>query len=386
MGEQAMRSTLRSVAVAALLGGVANAAEPPPLESETISVERLEAPGAHWIVVNDYNFSGYMDSKVYLFDADSGTMLGMLSTGGYRNAVEIAPDFSAIYSPETYYPRGTRGERTDVLTFYDTRSLEVIGEAVIPAKRATGMPHRAYNGMSDDGRFVYVANMTPATSVSVVDTKTKSFAEEIQTPGCALVYPTGPRSFASLCGDGTVLAVQLDANGHTEGRTRSVAFFDPVADPVTEKASRSGKTWYFISFAGWVHPVEFSDATPKPAEKWPLFSEAERTDGWKVGGMQFNGIDANTGTLYVIVHQGGPDTHKDPGKEVWVYDLASHKRSRTIVLSAPASNMMLSRDTVTLLYTTEAAAPAIEVYDALAGKHLRTIAGPLSTPSFVQVP
>ena len=117
---------------------------------------------------------------------------------------------------------------TDVVTFYDTRSLEVVGEAVIPPKRATGMPHRAYNGMSDDGRFVYVANMTPATSVSVVDTKTKSFAEEVPTPGCALVYPTGSRSFASLCGDGTALSVRLDANGHAEpGQIKFPIFTDP---------------------------------------------------------------------------------------------------------------------------------------------------------------
>ena len=362
------------------------AQEAAPLESETILVERLGVHTAHWIVVNDSNFIGYMDSKVYVFDADTGSMLGMLSTGGYRNAVELAPDFSAIYSPETYYPRGTRGDRTDVVTFYDTRSLEVIGEAVIPPKRATGMSLRAYSGMSDDGRFVYVANMTPATSVSVVDTKTKSFAEEVPTPGCALVYPTGPRSFATLCGDGTVLGIGLDANGHAGARERTKPFFDPAADPVTEKASRYRDTWFFVSFGGWVHPVAFEDAKGKPGEKWSLFTDAERADGWKVGGMQFNAVDANTGSLYVIVHKGPPDSHKDPGEQVWVYDLAKKKHTRTIELEAPASTIALSRDTATLMYTADQATPAIEVYDALSGRHLRTIEGPPFTPTFVQAP
>ena len=362
------------------------AAQTAPLESETIMVERLGAHTAHWIVVNDTNFIGYMDSKVYVFDADTGAMLGMLSTGGYRNAVEIAPDFSTIYSPETYYPRGTRGERTDVVTFYDTHSLEVAGEAVIPAKRATGMSHRAYSGMSDDGRFVYVANMTPATSVSVVDTKTKSFAEEVPTPGCALVYPTGPRSFASLCGDGTVMGIRLDNNGHAGARERSKPFFDPAADPVSEKASRYQKTWYFVSFGGWVHPVEFAEANSKPGKKWSLFTDVERADGWKTGGMQFNAIDANTGSLYVFVHKGGPDSHKEAGVQVWVYDLAKQTHTRTIELKTPAESLALSRDEATLMYTTNQAVPGIEVYDALAGTHLRTIAGPPSTPTFVQAP
>ena len=34
-----------------------------------------------------------MDSKIYLIDADRNHMLGMLSAGGWRNAVEYSPDF-----------------------------------------------------------------------------------------------------------------------------------------------------------------------------------------------------------------------------------------------------------------------------------------------------
>ena len=69
-----------------------------------------------------------MDSKVYLIDADRNHMLGMLSAGGWRNAVEYSPDFSTIYSPETYYDRGTRGRRTDVLSFYDVATLSFLDE------------------------------------------------------------------------------------------------------------------------------------------------------------------------------------------------------------------------------------------------------------------
>ena len=76
-----------------------------PLQPETIYVQRLQQPSPHWLILNDPNFSGNMDSKIYVVDADRNHMLGMLSAGGWRNAVEYSPDFSTIYSPETYYTR-----------------------------------------------------------------------------------------------------------------------------------------------------------------------------------------------------------------------------------------------------------------------------------------
>ena len=32
------------------------------------------------------------------------------------------------------------------------------------------------------------------------------------------------------------------------------------------------------------------------------------------------------GRLYVPMHEGGEGTHKDGGTEIWVFDLASHRR------------------------------------------------------------
>ena len=179
--------------------------------------------------------------------------------------VEFAPDFSAIYVPEIYYSRGTRGERTDIVAIYDTTHLENIGEVIIPPKRATGMPHRAYQGISDDGRFVYVANMTPATSVSVVDVTERRFVGEIEIAGCNLIYPTGNRSFATLCGDGTLGLIELDEQGNVKSKTHSAKFFDPDKDPPEEKASRHGDTWLFFRSTVTIHPVKFGVAKSKSA-------------------------------------------------------------------------------------------------------------------------
>jgi len=379
-----MKRTIVAGALFAALWTVGSGAA--PLQAEQRFVEKLGPPGPHWIFVYDENFLGYLDSKVYLFDADNGTMLGMLSTGAFGNAVEFAPDFSAIYVPELYYSRGTRGERTDIVAIYDTTELENVGEVIIPPKRATGMPHRAYQGISDDGRFVYVANMTPATSVSVVDVTARKFVTEIEIAGCNLIYPTGNRSFATLCGDGTLGLIELDEQGNVKSKTHTTKFFDPDNEPLTEKASRYGDTWLFFSFDGYVHPVKFANGKVEIGKRWSLFSDKERAQNWKVGGQQFNAVHQGLGRLYVIVHQGGPYGHKEGGKDVWVYDLATKKGAGQFPLANVASNLAVTKDAAPLLITAEPARPAVDVHDALTGALLRTIDGPPSVPSFIQVP
>ena len=379
-------------ALSVVLVASTSAAEPsapakvPPLQPEQASSETLGAPKPHWFFVYDSNFLSYVDSKVYLFDGDTGSMLGMLSTGVFGNATELAPDFSAIYVPETYYSRGTRGDRADVVTIYDTKELKPSGEVVIPAKRATGVTQRAFQGLSDDGRFMFVANMTPATSVSVVDVVARKFVAEIEISGCNLVYPIGNRAFASLCGDGTLQVVTLDEQGNLKARDRSAKFFDPDKDPVTESASRFGNTWLFVSYDGYVHPVSFTDGKPKPEKPWSLFSEKERAAGWRIGGRQFDAVHRGLARLFVIVHQGGPYSRKDAGKDVWTYDLATSKKLATIAMVAPVTSLGLTKDAAPLLIADDEATPAVYVYDALSGKHLRTIPGPPLTPGFIQSP
>ena len=38
--------------------------------------------------------------------------------------------------------------------------------------------------------------------------------------------------------------------------------------------------------------------------------------------MQHLAVHQKSGRLYSLMHQGGPDTHKEPGTELWIYDLA----------------------------------------------------------------
>ena len=351
------------------------------LEVEEITTEVLSSPSPHWVWINDINILGLNDTKAYLFDGDSGEMLGMIPTGVHNISMLLSPDRTRLYSPETYYPRGTRGERSDYLIVRDMKTLEVVNEIKIPAKRSSGMPHRAYHGISDDGRFVYVNNMTPATSTSVVDVDKEKFVDEIEKAGCNLIYPTGDRSYASLCGDGTVQHVILKKNGKEDTKVASAQFFDPRKDPLREGGVRDGDTWHFVSFQGQMHPVTFGPKEVSPGRSWSLFSDAERKKGWKATGSELMSLHRGSGQLYVVVSKGGEWTHKNPGSEVWVYDLKTRKKKSVIKLESPSGSINVSQDDQPLLFAAHTDESAISIHDARTGKHLRTIHGPPFTPT-----
>ena len=329
-------SAARIAMLAALLtslGASGAIAEPEP---EPIGVVRSlpERPGPHWFWLTDLILH-----RTALFDADSGDMLGSISGGtagvGFIVAPVFSPDRKEIYIAESYYSRGVRGDRTDVVTVYDARTLQPQHEIPIPPKRAEYYPGNAANALSDDGRFLAVFNLTPMTSLSIVDVQARRFAGEVQTPGCSLVYAAGPRRFFMLCANGSALTVTLDDEGREQAVARTAQFFDPNKDPLTEKAVRRGNEWLFVSFEGQVRSVDVSGPELRFAEPWSLVDDADRRASWRVGGGQHLAVHAASARLYALMHQGEQDTHKNPGTEVWVYDLAAKRRVQRIAVTNP---------------------------------------------------
>jgi methylamine dehydrogenase heavy chain len=300
-------------------------------------------------------------------------MLGMLSTGFGFSGVVLPSNRSAILAPETYFSRGTRGTRTDIVTIYDPRKLAPTAEIPIPPKRVSAIPMLAQSGLTDDDRFLMIYNFTPAQSTTIVDMASNQLVGEIDGGGCALVYPTGPRSYFSLCGDGSALAVTLDDTGKAAARTRSAKLFDAVKEPVTEKGVRLGNTWYFTTFGGEIVPVEATPEGVKAGARWSLLDEQDRAEKWLPGGMQHLALHAATKRLYSLMHVGGPDSHKDPGSEIWVYDLDTRRRVQRIKLEDPATSIAITRDSSPLLFAIFIGAQKLDVYDPTSGKRLRTV-------------
>jgi len=368
-----------------LLAGFAHADLPADI-GRGPQVAALAVPASkHWVWVNDFVFPHMADGMAYLIDGDTGRYLGTLSTGYSFEHLLLSRDGKLIYSPETYFSRGTRGKRTDVVTLYDTGTLSVVGEIAIPPRRSSNLPMIANAALTDDDRFLLIYNFNPGQSITVVDTKTRKFVREVESPGCALVYPTGPRSFFSVCGDGSLLLVNLDDDGAAHQK-RTQPLFNMAADPVTEKAVRIGHTWYFVSFDGRIYPLQVDAQHAAMGDPWWLTSEAQRKAGWRPGGVQQLAVNPRQSRLYAIMHRGALATHKDPGKDIWVYDLATKQRVQQIALKNLASSIQLSSDAQPLLYSIFMDSTDLDIYDAANGKLLRSVEHVGTTPTVLVTP
>lgn len=334
-----IQSTAAMVRRAAVIAGslvivaVAQAADLAP--EKTGNVFELPArPGPHWFWASDI-----LLHRTVLYDGADGRMLGTISSGSAGSGFVIYPLFSPghdeIYLAETYWSRGIRGERTDVVTVYDARTLKPKAEIPIPPRRGEYFPGNASNALSDDGRFMAVFNITPATSLSIVDVKERRFAGEVEAPGCSLVFSAGPRRFFMLCGNGSALVIGLDDRGAVASAERTEPFFDATRDPVTEKAVRRDDEWIFVSYDGVVHTVNVHGPSLAFGATWSLVDDTDRQASWRIGGLQHLAVHAASGRLFALMHQGPKDTHKDPGTEVWVYDLEERRRVQRIVVPSP---------------------------------------------------
>jgi methylamine dehydrogenase heavy chain len=130
-------------------------------------------------------------------------------------------------------------------------------------------------------------------------------------------------------------------------------------------------------------------------------------------------VHEGTGRLYALMHQGGPDTHKQPGTEIWVYDLETRRRIQRLAAPNPAAvflrqvmeigdegfwawlagwlieslvpnpgvdRILVSRDEKPVLLTSSEFPPTASVYDALTGELLRDLEEVGISPGIMQVP
>ena len=359
----------------------------------------LPDPSPHWVWVSDRVFKNSL-----LFDADSGEVLGSLDGG---RAIAPKPPLSSrsrgeIVSIDTFYTRGTRGERLDFATIYDAKTLAVKGEVPLPHPSGDSGTAAALTGILDGGRFVAVFSQFPLSVISIVDLDGPRYAGHVVTTGCYGVYPVAARRFATLCGDGTAMLIELDDAGGLARQTSSAPFFDAVDDPVFASAARDGSRWLFGSFGGRIHEVDFSGSEPSIAEPWSLVDDGERAAGWRPGGAQKFAFHRGSRRLYAVMHEGEPGSHKQAGNEIWVFD--TDRRQRLDRITAPNTlisfirpqiglesgswsewllglampnqgvhSIAVTQDEAPLLFARFADFGSVAVLDALSGEHLRDL-------------
>ena len=366
-----------------LLTGTALAQQdrPPPLPIEpTGIIETL--PAAYppsWFLVQDAGFFHMSDGKVYVIDTAADTLAsqvkGTFNVSMIGNITQ-SPERGEIYAAETFHTRGSRGDRIDVLTVFDQTTLAPKGEVILPkGKRFMGMPERYALLIMDNGRWLGVANFSPATSVTLIDLDTRKIVGEIPTPGCVLVYPTGTRGFSSLCADGRFLSTELAADGSVAKQTRTDVFFNSDTTPIFEHPAVIGSTAFFPSIAGLVYPVDIGGPVAKVGEPWNLVPEAERAQKWAPAGIGLIDKD-DQGRFYIIMHPDAKDgSYQGGGPEVWVFDAAAKKRVQRIKLQSWGLSLAVSRGENPVLMVVNPADMSLEMYNTGSGEFIKTISG-----------
>ncbi|MEM7100640.1 MAG: amine dehydrogenase large subunit [Pseudomonadota bacterium] len=370
---------LKKARVSAMMGvllswGVSSASA--EIAPEVMGKSTMGEPTPTWLMVHD------AVGPAYVFDSATGDMQGLLSLSGFTPAVVVNLAEGRAYAAESFYSRGVRGVRTDVLTIYDLPTLSPVGEVEIPQKIAA-LPFPQYIEMLDDERHVAVFNLTPGMSVSIIDVEDQEFVDEISTPGCALMMAVAERGFLQLCGDGAVQLIRLGRNGKEIERIRSDAFFSLEDDPVFDKPVQTSRGWLLTSYHGLVYEVEVDGGEISISEPWPMLSEADREADWLPGGGQLVAFHQEQDLIFILMNQDGEFAQDSPGTQVWVYNREAQQRVAQIPLTQDGTNLFVSQDEHPLLTVTGVDAQ-LHIFDVKTLKQVRTISEVGVAPGLLQ--
>lgn len=314
-----------------------------------------------------------------LLDGDSGKLLGGVSAASLSN-ISVGPGQRQIFVAESIWTKGNRGDRQDMVTVYDGRTLNLTAEIPLPGRVFMGSRSQNF-AITPSGQRGYVYNMDPSSSVVVVDLAARKTSQTVDTPGCALVFPFGEAGFSSLCGDGTLATVILGPGA--PALTRTKPFFDAERDPVFENSptdAATGRT-IFVTYTGLVHDVRLG-ATPQFAKPWSIQAAAgfappspdDRELAWRPGGNQALTLHRATNRLFVLMHPGGHWSHKEPGQEVWILDLAKQTLIKRYKLEKPVSNILITQDANPLLFGVDKTG-ALYTFKPDSGEVVKTVKG-----------
>jgi methylamine dehydrogenase heavy chain len=358
------------------LSGSAFAAEDPGpgIAYDTApKVLTLEPFADDWLFLQQLPISTYSVSKFFLMNGSTGNMLGMIA-GGFLANLNISRDRSRLFVSETYYSRGSRGTRVDVVTTYSAKTLLPLGEVVLPNGRMLAMPKAFSTSITPDGKYLLSSNMRPSNSVSVVDLEAQAFRSEIPTPGCFLAFPTGARSFMSICGNGGLMTADFGELA-TPSTARVAPFFDPVKDPVFDTPALDAKrhSYYFLSYGGIVYRVDTSGGSPSVTQTW----KAARPDDAGQDIQPATSVpivyDERGDRLLVLFRHGVDTSHTQPGDIVRVYERTNGQLLVSWQLARPVSTIGVSRGEKRRLYALGGDG-TLDVYDMTDRRKLEKLA------------
>jgi methylamine dehydrogenase heavy chain len=325
-----MKKKLMALASALVLSGAAYG----QWDSVVGDVSTIEGFNHHWVTANRGNM-------VYMVNAKTGTVEGSLAVSNFTPAIAPHMEAGRIYTYGSYYSRGLYGDRTDLLVAYDPVTASPVAEVSLPQMPA-GIGHPGMMGLINN-QFVGIWNITPATSVSIVDIQNMRYVTEVAMPSCSGINPEG-NGWISICADGTALYVELDNAGQVARRIQSERFFDSFGDALYDYAVPAADGWMFMSLEGLLRKVSLVGDALVVSEPFDINPDTNGSvdvngvalpndDQWRVAGSQvFTYHDSEALLATVMRDGGGQEVFDKYGTEIWVYNMRTGNRGFRIKL------------------------------------------------------
>lgn len=298
----------------------ANAQEttiPDPIEPEELVTEPEIPPGPNVFVASP-SWGGA--GAITILSTDDLSYKGNFATG-MTSQFYLAPDAAVGYISSAFPERITYGPIKAYLQKFDIKTLKTTQEIELPPQMAQTASQQPALVVSSDGKWGFVQNATPATSVSIVNMEAGEVVSEIPNPGCWGIYLAEKGlKFSSLCGDGTMLTVQLDAKGKLKSQAYSDPIFDIDTDPLFVHSQRVDGNLTFSTYGGKFVSVSDKGKKATIVDSWSYTDGIE--GGWAPGGYEILAYNEPNGIMFVPMHPGASDgSHKDGAVEVWAIDM-----------------------------------------------------------------
>jgi len=294
---------------------------PAPIEPERVTSETEIAPGPNLFVVSPGRGGA---GAITILSVDDLSYKGNFATG-MGGQLFLRPDATVGFLASAFAERITYGPIKAYLQKFDVATLKTTQEVELPPKMALTMAQQPALAISRDGNWAYVQNATPATSVTVIDMRTGTVASEIPNPGCWGIYlaPRGSK-FSSLCGNGSMLTVNLDSGGKLESQASSPSIFDVDAEPLFVHSARVDGNLVFSTFNGKFVTVSDAGRSARVVDSW---SYTDGIDGdWAPGGYQILAYNEPNRVMFVTMHSGATNgSHKNGSKELWAIDMRAKR-------------------------------------------------------------
>ena len=329
--------------LAALLSGAVQAQA--PLPPEQLGVELTLKPGPFvFVAASSWTGAG----AINIFGAADLAYRGNYPTG-MQAQFALSGGETLGHVASAFPKRFTYGPVEAVIQSFDVATLKMRQEVIILPQFLQAPPAGGNIQDSADGSRALIQNATPATSVTIVNLKTRKVTAEAPTPGCWQINLSADGSrFSTLCGDGTVLTVKIGADGRVTGQARSKAIFDVEKDPLFTHAQRVDGDLMFVSYSGVFYRVSDKGDV---AELVDTFAFTKGVPGeWAPGGSASMGYNAPNEVMFVAMHPGAKDgSHKDSSQEIWAVDL----KTKTVMYRSVAKGLTqiaVTQDPIPLVF------------------------------------